>query len=73
MDSLEGNVKDITTESANLVTQLTKQGGTIDALKKELTAVSNVTEAYGKYRDSVQATITKLERLAELTGQEIKD
>jgi hypothetical protein len=46
LDNLAEEVENITEESAELVTELTKKDGVIDAIERELEAVKNVTGAY---------------------------
>ena len=62
LDGLQLKVSNITTESDKLVTALTKDGGVIDTQKKELDAVSKVTEAYGKQRDTLKELIAVYEK-----------
>jgi hypothetical protein len=62
LDGLQLKVSNITTESDKLVTALTKDGGVIDTQEKELDAVSKVTEAYGKQRDTLKELIAEYEK-----------
>jgi hypothetical protein len=53
LNDLAQNVSDITDESNLLTEQLTGEDGLINDLQDELTAVSDVAEAYATYRDNV--------------------
>lgn len=61
LTNIADNVNAITAESDALTTELTEDGGVIDALGAEVNAVSAVTDAYAKKRESIQATIRDLE------------
>ena len=61
LTNIADNVSAITSESEALATELTEDGGVIDALGAEVNAVSAVTDAYAKKRESIQATIRDLE------------
>jgi chromosome segregation ATPase len=59
--SLSTKVTDITDASEELAETLTKDDGIIDKLEGELTAVSNVTEAYAEQRDTIKDLIEEYE------------
>jgi hypothetical protein len=65
LDDIEGAVDDIKDASKELATALTEDGGVIDTLEDELTAVSNVTGAWATQRQTVLDLIAYYE---DLTG-----
>ena len=73
LTSLKDKTKDITDANKDLATFITAEGGVIDALEDQLTAVANLTTEYGKQRDAIQEVIDKYEAWLALNAQEIKD
>ena len=65
LDELNTKVGNIVTESNNLTTAITKDGGLLDALQSEITEVGNVALKYASVRGEVQGLILEYEELAE--------
>ena len=72
LTSLKDKTKDITTENDNLAKSITKKGGLLDAMKKEITKVDNLTKEYKKLRKEIQDNITAAENLARAMGKTIE-
>ena len=72
LKSLKDKTKDITTENDNLAKSITKKGGLLDAMKKEITKVDNLTKEYKKLRKEIQDNIDAAEDLARAMGKTIE-
>jgi hypothetical protein len=64
LTSLSTKVSNITSKSKELADELTKDDGVIDKLEDELTAVTNVTNAYALQRSTLQDLIKTYEGYA---------
>jgi hypothetical protein len=47
-----------------LAQEVTKEGGVIDALTNEISAVEDITEAYASFRDTLKEIETQYENIA---------
>ena len=66
-------VNSVTTKSNEMKDALIKEGGVIDTLGTELSAVNNVTAAYEAQRDMIQEVIDKMLEKAKLIQAELKE
>ena len=72
LTELANNVSSITDENDKLANEiLNEENGVLTALQEELTAVGDLTTAYGNYRDSVLSAVSALERLAIASNNSI--
>ena len=72
-NNLATAVNSVTTKSNEMKDALIKEGGVIDTLGTELSAVNDVTAAYEAQRDMIQEVIDKMLEKAKLIQAELKE
>lgn len=64
LEDMAENTKAIVDYSNQLAQEVTKEGGVIDALTNEISAVEDITEAYATFRDTLKEIETQYEQIA---------
>lgn len=71
LDSLKQKTSDIKDANKELADSITKKDGVLDAMKKEITEVGNLTREYAALRKEIQGTVSDYEALLKRMGVEI--
>ena len=72
LDTLEENIKDITDESEKLKETIIGENGVINAIEKEIDAVSNITSEYATLRNTLQALMGDYEDLGKSIDESVR-
>ena len=67
LDVLKDKTQAIVDVSVDLSEQITKEGGVIDSIEAEMTAVNAITSTYAQWRKEIAATIAENEKLMRQT------